>query len=108
MRPTTDHIWRDVFSIISPTDTRERVDEGGGKIERVIAQFAGLVIPREHMMIVVISLTKRRDGYRDVLHRRDVLIVGFLSPRVCDAVDTEGYVQIDTETKIEIHPERYP
>jgi len=37
-----------------------------------------------------------------------ILIIGFLPPHVCHAVDTEGYVQIDAEAKIEIHPERVP
>lgn len=37
IRPATDHIWRDVFSFIRPTDPCKRVDEGGGGVERVIA-----------------------------------------------------------------------
>lgn len=67
VRPAIDHLRRDVLPIVGPADAGERVNKTGSEIERVITQFASLIIPWKHMMIIVIPFAERRDRYREVL-----------------------------------------
>lgn len=68
--PLTDHRIGNDFQIIRPAHPGEEIDETGGEIKHIIAQFGGLVIPGEHMVVVVPALADR--------HKRDVLVVRWL------------------------------
>lgn len=51
--PPGNHFGRNVFSIICPADSRKKIDECSANVIFVIAQFAGLVVPRKDVMVIV-------------------------------------------------------
>uniref|UniRef100_T1DNK5 Uncharacterized protein n=1 Tax=Anopheles aquasalis TaxID=42839 RepID=T1DNK5_ANOAQ len=81
------------FQVVRPANLCEEIDERGSQVHPVVAQLSRLVVPREHMVIVVPSLAKRERCYRAVLRRRNALVIRLIAPLVGCAVHQPGYVQ---------------
>lgn len=62
------------LQIVRPADLGEEIDEGGRKVQPVVAQFGRLVVPGEHVVIVVPALAERECGHRLVLRWVDVAV----------------------------------
>lgn len=55
------------LQIVRPSDLGEEIDESGSKVQPVVAQFGSLVVPGEHVMVVVPALAEGECGHRFVL-----------------------------------------
>lgn len=65
--PSCNHIGWHILSIVGPTDAREEINESCACIVFVIAQFAGLVVPRKYMMVVVPAFAESGQCNRQTL-----------------------------------------
>lgn len=62
-----DDLVRNHLQIVRPTDFGEEIDESGCIVQPVVTQFGRLVVPGEHVVIIVPSLAECECGYRLVL-----------------------------------------
>lgn len=80
--PLVDHVHRDRFQVVRPTDLREEIDRHGGRIQFVVAQLGGLVVPWENVVVVVPTLAERGQSHVDVLRGSD-------GPKIISAINIE-------------------
>lgn len=52
------HTVRYGLQIIRPADAGEEVDEGGGEVRAIVAQFGCLIVPWKYMMVIVPALAE--------------------------------------------------
>ena len=71
---------------------REKVNEDAGRVKLPV-EFTRRVVVREHMVVIMVALTDRPEGDKEVLNWVDVLIVRLVAPQVCHAVDAPGDMQ---------------
>lgn len=56
------HAVRHGLQIVCPSNPGEEVDEGGGEVGAIVSQFAGFVIPRKHMVVIVPAFAEGPDA----------------------------------------------
>lgn len=57
------------LQVVRPANLSEEIDKRGRKIDVIVAQLGRLVVPWEHVMVVVESLAERQRGHCGVLSR---------------------------------------
>lgn len=57
------HIVRDGLQVVRPADMSEEIYERGGHVGAVVAQLAGLVVPRKHVVIIVPALAEGGEAH---------------------------------------------
>lgn len=88
-----DDLVRNRLQIVRPADLGEEIDESGREVQPVVAQFGRLVVPGEHVMVVVPALAESECGHRLVLRGVDSAVIGAVSPLVSSAVHQPGGIQ---------------
>lgn len=87
------------LQIVRPPNLGEEIDERRRHVHPVVAELGRLVVPGEHVVIVVPSLAECERGYGLVLRWVDVAIVGTVSPFVGSAVHQPGGIQDEGPTE---------
>lgn len=67
--PALDHWGRDRLAVVRPADPREKVNYTRCPVERVGAQLRRFVVPRKHVVVVVPTLTQRKQRHQPILRR---------------------------------------
>lgn len=66
-----DQVIRRLFQVVGEPQLGAAVQEEGAEVEAVVAQLRRLVVPGEHVMVVVPALAQGQDSHGDVLPRAD-------------------------------------
>ena len=59
------------FQIVRPANLRAKINERCRYVESIVAQLGRLVVPREHVVIIVPALPECQEGYTQILRGID-------------------------------------
>lgn len=87
------HAVRYGLQIVRPADPGEEVDEGGGEVRTIVTQLGRLVVPREHMMVIVPALAEGADADAVAVGGANGVVVRFHAPNVGRGVHQPSHMQ---------------
>lgn len=93
-----NHALAGGLQVVRLTDQSAKVDENGGQIQHP-AKFAGSIVPRESVMVVVKTFAHSAQDGRQAFGRRNALVIRTTAPQVSGWVHQPGHVQGKTVTE---------
>lgn len=103
----SDHLLRCHLAVARQSKKCHQVDEECGRVQHP-AMLAGRVIRREHVMVVVISLTAGAECHAGVLPWVDAPVVRPVAPQMSDAVNCPRHVENGDVAQDSTREERRP
>lgn len=71
-RSSFNRLHGDCFHVIRQTQPSTEIDKCGSDVDLIVAEFGGFVVPREHMVVIVPSLTECYYGHAFIFGRTDI------------------------------------
>lgn len=71
-RSSFNRLHGDGFHVVRQTQPSKEIDKCGSGVELIVAEFGGFVVPWEHMVVIVPSLTECHYGHAFIFGRTNI------------------------------------